>query len=140
MALKTYTGSCHCGAVRYEADLDLDEGSIRCNCSICARVRAWFTFAKGAERFRLRGADALTEYRWTPPGREHPFLTYAFCGTCGVRMFARSQSPSAGETFHAVAIPTLELEPQQRAAIPVRYVDGRNDRFDQQPAGDLAAI
>jgi hypothetical protein len=35
-------------------------------CSLCFKARAWFAFAKGAERFRLpNGADALSEYRWT---------------------------------------------------------------------------
>ncbi len=53
MSVQTYTGSCHCGAIRFEADLDLEEGSNRCNCSYCAKVRAWFAFAKGPDRFRL---------------------------------------------------------------------------------------
>lgn len=30
--MSTYTGSCHCGRVAFEV-----EGTITCNCSICAR-------------------------------------------------------------------------------------------------------
>lgn len=137
MALKTYSGSCHCGAVRYEAELDLAEGSNRCNCSYCAKVRAWFAFAKGGERFRIT-AGTLSEYRWTPPGRTESFLGFAFCGHCGVRIFGRGELESLGGIFHAVSVPTLDLTEEERAAIPVRYIDGRHDRYDAAPENTAA--
>lgn len=134
MAVKTHSGSCHCGAVRYEAELDLAAGSNRCNCSYCTKARAWFAFAKGAGRFRVSGADSLTEYRWAPPGQSEPFLTYAFCKTCGVRVFAKGELEALGGTFHAVPVNTLDLSPEQLAEIPIQYVDGRGDNFDAAPA------
>jgi hypothetical protein len=133
MSLKTYSGSCHCGAVRFEADLDLAAGTMRCNCSLCFKARAWFAFAKGAEHFRLlSGADALTEYRWTPATKSEPFLTYAFCRHCGVRVSCRSETPAG--VGHAVTLTALEDASADLVEAPIQFVDGRHDRFDQPPA------
>ena len=135
MPLKTYTGSCHCGAVRYETDLDLSAGTNRCNCSLCFKARAWFAFAKGAEAYRLlQGVEALSEYRWQPPTRSEPFLTYAFCRHCGIRLFGRAELPQLGGTFHAVHVPTLDdVTIDELAAAPLNYADGRHDHFDKPP-------
>jgi len=134
MSVETYQGSCHCGAIRFEADIDLDAGSNRCNCTYCAKARAWFAFAKGAERFRLLDGTGVTEFRWTASGETEPHLTYSFCRTCGVRTFARGHHDGLGGTFHAVHVPTLDLTPEQLAAMPVHYVNGRDGRYDEAPA------
>jgi hypothetical protein len=134
MALKTYSGSCHCGAVRFEADIDLRGGTNRCNCSICAKARAWFVIVK-ADRLRLlQGEAALAEYQWTPPGRPHPSLHYRFCRTCGIRAFAQGDDKSQGGAFYAISVAALDDVPaEELAAAPIKYVDGRHDRYDQKP-------
>src|SRR3970040_1021592 len=59
--LKTYKGSCHRGAVRFEAELDLTQSSYRCNCSICRRNRFWPAVAE-PKGFRLiSGQEMLTD-------------------------------------------------------------------------------
>jgi hypothetical protein len=134
MATKTYAGSCHCGAVRFEADIDLDEGSTRCNCSVCAKARAWFIIVPpGRARF-TGGAEAMTEYEWVPPGRQHSFLHFRFCKTCGIRTFGRGGDEAQGNGFCFVNVAALDdVDPEQLAAAPIRHVDGRNDRYDQSP-------
>ena len=67
MSLKHVTGSCHCGAVRYETELDLSKGTIRCNCSICTKARAWFTFVNDEHFHLLADEDNMSVYQWTSP-------------------------------------------------------------------------
>lgn len=128
---KTYRGSCHCGAVRFEAELDLSEGVCKCNCSHCTKVRSWFTLAKPDQVRLLSGADAQTEYQWVPPGKHAAFLHFRFCKTCGVRTFG-----VGGENaFCFVNIAALDgVDPDELASAPLRIVDGKNDRFDTAPA------
>lgn len=135
MALKTYTGSCHCGAVRFEADVDLAEGTIRCNCSSCTKARSWLVVA-GADRFRLTaGAESQATYQWTPPGRAGPTVQFHFCRTCGIRTPGRGDLEAMGGVFYAVQVPLLDdVDPDELAAGPIRYVDGRHDHFDRAPS------
>jgi hypothetical protein len=120
----TYTGSCHCGAVRFEADLDLTQPTFRCNCSICRRTRFWAAVAT-PERFRLlQGQGELTKYLFHSRKNEH-----WFCRHCGVRAFGVGTDTPVGPMI-GVNVGCLEGVPEDvLAAIPITYVDGINDRF-----------
>lgn len=134
MSLETYRGSCHCGAVRYAAALDLAEPTFRCNCSLCSKSRNWFAIAAPGS-FRLSaGADMLATYRWCPPGRETATLDHLFCRHCGIRLVGRGQDTELGGEFHAVVLATLDDAPADAlAGAPVVPLDGRRDRFDATP-------
>jgi hypothetical protein len=133
MALKTYAGSCHCGAVRFTADIDLAKGTTRCNCSICTKGRAWFAIVKEGAFHFVAGESALADYQWTPPNRTEPNLHYRFCKTCGVRAFAQGDHATMGGVFYAVAISTLEDANPDELAKSIKYVDGRHDQYDKTP-------
>lgn len=133
---KTYTGSCHCGAVQFQADLDLSAGTTRCNCTFCTKSRIWLAFAKPDDVRLVRGADALADYQYTPPKMQAPFLHFHFCKTCGMRPFTKGgHLPAFGGEFYAINIATLDdVSDADLASFPIRYVDGRHDDWDKAPA------
>ena len=132
---KTYHGSCHCGAVRFECEIDLARGTSKCNCSICAKTRFWKTLVK-ADAFRLiEGEEALTDYRFGSSTIHH-----LFCSRCGVKPFGRAllDVTFGGETlsgeYYAVNVSCLDdITAGELAEAPVRYEDGRNDNWESRP-------
>lgn len=126
---KTYQGSCHCGAVRFEVDLDLSQPTYRCNCSICRRNRFWAAVAL-PEAFRLLdGEQALVEYLFNTRRNQH-----FFCRHCGVRAFGVGNDTPVGRMY-GVNIGCLEgVAEEELARIPITYVDGMHDRWQEAPA------
>jgi hypothetical protein len=58
------TGGCHCGAVRFEANLDVSSPVSRCNCTLCVmRVVSGARLKPSAFRL-LSGEDRLGDYSW----------------------------------------------------------------------------
>ena len=127
--LKTYQGSCHCGAVRFEADVDLAQSTYRCNCSICKRTRFWPAVVT-ADGFRLvKGKEDLTKYVFNTRKNFH-----FFCRHCGVRSFGEGNDTPVGKMV-GVNVMCLEgISDAELAAIPITYVDGRADNWQTAPA------
>lgn len=125
---KTYVGSCHCGAVRYEADIDLSQGTFKCNCSICTKTRTWLTTVN-PDAFRLLAGKAeLTEYQFNTQTIHH-----LFCKHCGVRSFGWGDTPEGGKFYadHVTCLDDVEID--ELVSAPITYIDGRNDNFQSSP-------
>ncbi len=126
---RTYHGSCHCGAVRFEADFDLDEGTSKCNCSFCSKTRFWKAFI-GENALRLTaGRDFLTEYQFGSRS-----ILHFFCRTCGIKPFGRGRTEDMG-AFYAINLACLDdLTPENLVNAPIEYQDGKHDLWEQTPA------
>jgi len=126
---KMYKGSCHCGKVSYEADLDLSAGSCKCNCSICTKMRFWGVFVKPADFHLLSGADDLTNYQFNTRSLHH-----LFCKHCGIRSFEKGYLDVLGGEYYSVNLSCLDgIDPKELADIAIRYSDGRNNNWMSPP-------
>jgi hypothetical protein len=114
---KNYTGGCHCGQVRYDVTADLSN-VLACNCSICNKRGALWTFVT-ADQFALRaGADELVDYQFNKK-----IIHHLFCRDCGVGSFSRGQKPDGGEM---VAVNVRCLDGVDCASLSPKPFDGRN--------------
>jgi hypothetical protein len=129
MGVRTYKGSCHCGAVRLEADLDFSAGSGRCNCSICTKTRNWSMSVKPPALRVLLGADSLSTYEFATHSARHHF-----CKHCGVHVYTSGDIEEIGGEFRSMRLACLDdVPPETLASIPVRYLDGRNNNWFEEP-------
>lgn len=81
-------GGCHCGSVRFAAELpSAPVPALDCNCSIC-RMTGFLHLLVPQQDFELlTGRDALTSYRFGTGTAEH-----LFCRICGVKSFYQPRS------------------------------------------------
>ena len=127
---KRYRGSCHCSAVKYEADIDLEAGTAKCNCSICTKTRNWNALIKPEDLYILSGEDVLSDYQFGTMSGHH-----LFCSRCGVRTFERGHVPEIGGDYVSIKIASLDDVPDEMlCAIPVKFANGRDNAWWVEPS------
>lgn len=123
--LKTYSGSCHCGVLKFEAELDLTQSTYRCNCSICRRTRFWPALAKEGGFRILSGKNELTKYTFNSHQNHH-----YFCKHCGVRAFGIGNDTPMGKIY-GVHVGCLDsLTDRDLSELKITYIDGLHDRLE----------
>lgn len=113
--MKTYTGSCHCGAVLYTVNGEFTEG-MRCNCSHCRRKGFLLAFVPDTDFTLLLGEGAETTYHFN---KHH--IDHTFCRICGVQSYGHGHD---GNGNYMTMINLNCLQNFDLSAIKVNEFDG----------------
>lgn len=114
--LETREGGCHCGRVRFRAQVDLDLLS-QCSCSVCTKKGILHLPIFPADFTLLSGKDALTVYTFETGVAQHPF-----CAHCGMHAFYVPRSQPDKITVNARCLDGID-GPSLK---PTRFFDGRH--------------
>lgn len=97
-----YTGSCHCGKVKYEAELEPGP-AIECNCSICSRKGYLLWFTPRNKLQIVSGEDHLSTYTFGPH-----IIKHQFCSNCGCAVFGIGKTPGTDSEMAAINVRCLQ--------------------------------
>lgn len=126
--MKTYHGSCFCGAVAFEADGDLADGTMRCNCRFCRKMRYWeFRLPDPAGLRLLQGKDLLAE---TPLSHGHAQIEmhHVFCSRCGTRLWTAGDIAEMGGAVVLVCVNALDdATVDELVQAPLHFANGAED-------------
>jgi hypothetical protein len=126
---KTYKGSCKCGQVKFEADVDFATAEThKCNCTSCWKSRWWSVKVKPDAFRSIAGESELSKYN---PGKSG-----GFCKHCGITPYGYVPAAewNSGEEFSVNVAALDDLEPAELLQAEVKFYDGKADNWWQQPA------
>lgn len=112
-----YIGGCHCGLVKYEAEMQLEK-AISCNCSICLKRGSFLDFIPETSFKLLSGENDLKDYQFNKHKIHH-----LFCKNCGILSFSRGSAPDGTKK---IAINIRCLEGVDLSQVKIHEYDGRN--------------
>jgi hypothetical protein len=109
-----YTGSCHCGAIRFEIDTAITD-LYTCDCSLCSKKNALMTSVHESQFKLLAGEDKLSLYQWNTRVARH-----YFCSVCGIYPFHKKRSMPDHYGINVRCLDDFDA-----ARVPVRQADGK---------------
>jgi hypothetical protein len=108
-------GGCHCGAVRFAAQLpDPPVPALDCNCSVCRMTGFIHIIVPHGDFVLEQGGDALTSYRFGTGAAEH-----LFCRRCGIKSFYQPRSHPEAWSVNASCL-------DEPVEMIVDFFDGEN--------------
>jgi hypothetical protein len=111
-----YSGSCHCGNIRFEVEGELGRATA-CNCSICSRKGSLLWFVPRARLKLLVPDENVADYTFGPATVHH-----RFCPTCGIHPYGEGSMPD-GTPIAAINVRCLEGV--EIESLPIDHFDGR---------------
>ena len=117
-----HQGSCHCGAVRFEVELEAGQPASRCNCSACTKIAQTGRIVKPAAFKLLAGKESLGVYEWGDKISKRNF-----CKVCGVHCFGLGHLEQLGGDYVSVNMNCVDgFDP---GLAQVVYFDGRHNNW-----------
>ena len=125
---RTLKGSCHCGLVKYEANVS-EQTALRCNCTFCIKPGFTCVFIPKAD-FKLispPSTDELGDYQ----ANNKPDLHRYFCPKCATHIVREGKYEFKGQWTDFLAFNLVTLDTPQDGLDfsnwKLEYFNGRHD-------------
>ena len=131
------TGSCLCGAIRYEVSLPITELRA-CHCRDCQKVSGTAGTVNALIPTNALRITQGTPKRFTKKADSGRTLHRFFCGECGASLFSRREATPETTVLRAGAFddpPAMKITAHiwTGSARPWAYIDPASARFPGQP-------
>jgi len=111
-----HSGSCHCGAVKYEVEAPERLTVTECNCSICAKSGYLHLIVPKSKFKLLSGQDNLVTYTFDTHEAKH-----LFCKTCGIKSFYIPRSHPDGISVNVRCLDEVTIK-----SMDIEHFDGKH--------------
>lgn len=110
-----YSGSCHCGGVKFQVEAPEEIEVERCNCSICSKAGYLHLIVPLSKFKLLQGEELINTYTFGSGVAKH-----TFCKVCGIKPFYTPRSNPDGIDIN---VNCLDVRPLK---INIVEFDGQN--------------